>query len=169
MLGVCVTWVGMVGEGRERERERESETRGYEMEGQKDPLPTPAHSKATCLEYSNTRNLPWSQISHLCVPEAGQGRAKGHYSGNAAAGQKSFLSGMPPFLPAGSTPGPSFTADGLSRAEDFPPLPESDPTSLEPGARHPGPRVPIRTLPGGGSRPPGTVGGLLGHEGHCGE
>ena len=66
-------------------------------------------------------------------------------------------------------PGPSFAADGLSRADNCPPLPESNPASLEPGARGPGPRVPVRTLPSGGSGSPGTVGGLLGHEGHCGE
>lgn len=65
MLGVCD--MGGHGEG----GQRDSKTSGHEMEGQKDPRPTSAHNEATCLEYSNTRNLAWSQISHLCVPEVG--------------------------------------------------------------------------------------------------
>lgn len=66
-------------------------------------------------------------------------------------------------------PGPSSAADGLSNAEDCPPLPESHPAYLEPGFRGPRPRIPIWALPCGRGSFPGTVGGLPGREGHCGE
>lgn len=66
-------------------------------------------------------------------------------------------------------PGPSSAADGLSCAHGCPSLPESDPAFLEPGARGPGPRIPIWALPSRRGSSSGTVGSVPGHEGHCGE
>lgn len=83
-------------------------------------------------------------------------------------GQRACLSGTLSFLqqdPSGS----SFAENGLSNAEGCPPLPESDPASLEPEARSPGPRVPVWVLPSRRGSSPGTVGGLPGCEGRRGE
>ena len=55
--------------------------RGRKALGAEKPLPHPGHpGKATCLNCSNTRNTPWFQVSHLCVPEAGRGKGKEPYS-----------------------------------------------------------------------------------------
>ena len=55
--------------------------RGRKALGAEKPLPHPGHpGKATCLNCSNTRNAPWFQVSHLCVPEAGRGKGKEPYS-----------------------------------------------------------------------------------------
>ena len=55
--------------------------RGRKALGAEKPLPHPGHpGKATCLNCSNTRNTPWFQVSHLCVPEAGRSKSKEPYS-----------------------------------------------------------------------------------------
>ena len=55
--------------------------RGRKALGAEKPLPHPGHpGKATCLNCSNTRNAPWFQVSHLCVPEAGRSKSKEPYS-----------------------------------------------------------------------------------------
>ena len=55
--------------------------RGRKALGAEKPLPRPGHpGKATRLNCSNTRNAPWFQVLHLCVPKAGCGRGKEPYS-----------------------------------------------------------------------------------------
>ena len=155
--------------------------RGRKALGAEKPLPRPGHpGKATRLNCSNTRNAPWFQVLHLCVPKAGCGRGKEPYSRGttpeaeglahraASLSQQDAPSQGCPLPPVGSS-WTFFAADELFYARGCSSLLESDAASLEPGALGPGPRVPVWALPGRRSSSPETVAGLLGHEGHCGE
>ena len=101
--------------------------RGRKVLGDEKPLPHPGHpGKATHLNYSNTRNPPWFQVSHLCVPKAGCSRAKEAYSRGTPPGAEGLPHRGAPLPPADPpSQGCSFPPAGSSLTE-APPSPQQD-------------------------------------------